>query len=98
MDIDALTKGVGLFGSAIATLKQVLELLPDSSKKTDAAAAIERAEREFKVAEATAASKLKYELCHNHFPPEIMLSKDEVVWKCPKCGNEKDNTPTFAVA
>jgi hypothetical protein len=97
MDIDALTKGVGLFGSALAALKQALELLPDSSKKADAAAALERAEREFKLAEATAASKLKYELCRNHFPPEIMLSTDDVIWECPKCKNKKDNSLAWGV-
>jgi len=98
MDIDALTKGVGLFGSALAIFKQALELLPDSSRKADAAAALERAEREFELAEATAASKLRYALCYNHFPPEIMLSKDEVIWECPTCKNKKDNTPRVALA
>lgn len=97
MDIDALAKGVGLFSSALAALKQAIDLLPDSSKKVDAAAALERAEREFKIAEAEVARKLGYEVCRKHFPPEIMLSEDDKVWECPKCKNRKDNTPRVVV-
>jgi len=95
MEIDALAKGVGLFSSALNAIKQALALLPDSSKKADAAAALERAEREFKIAEAEVASKLKYEICRNHFPPEIMLSKDDLIWSCPACKNTKNNTPAL---
>jgi hypothetical protein len=97
MDIDSVTKGVGLFSAALAAFKQALELLPDSSKKADAAAALERAEREFKLAEATAASKLKYEICRNHFPPGIMLSADDEIWKCPVCKNERNTNPPIKV-
>jgi len=93
MEIDALAKGVGLFASALNALKQTLALLPDSSKKADAAAALERAEREFKIAEAAVASKLKYEICRNHFPPVVMLSKNDLIWECPECKNTKNNTP-----
>jgi hypothetical protein len=93
MDIDAVAKGVGLFGSAVVALKQAIELLPDSSKKAEAAAALERAEREFKLAEAETARNLGYEVCRKHFPPEIMLSEDDMVWKCPKCENMKDLRP-----
>jgi hypothetical protein len=95
MDTDSLAKGVGLFSAALAALRQALELLPDSTKKADAAAALERAEREFKLAEANMAKKLDFELCRKHFPPEIMLSEDDLVWECPKCGNKKDKTPHF---
>jgi hypothetical protein len=86
MDMDAFAKGVRLFGSALATLQQVIAL-PDGSKKAEASAALERAEREFKTAEAEVADKLEYEICRSHFPPETMLSKDERNWQCPKCGN-----------
>ena len=90
MDIDALTKGVGLFSSALSALKQVIDLLPDNPRKTDAAAALERAEREFKVAEAEAAGKLGYPLCRRHFPPGIMLlAEQEGHYKCQECGYEK---------
>jgi hypothetical protein len=97
MEIDTLAKGVGLFSSALAAIKQALDFLPDSSKKADAAAAIEKAEREFKLAEATAASKLGYEVCRKHFPPEIMLSEDDMIWECPMCKNKKDNSPFAAI-
>jgi hypothetical protein len=97
MDIDALAKGVGVFSSALSALKQTIDLLPDSSKKADAAAALERAEREFKIAEAEAANKLGYEVCRNHFPPEIMLSEDDMLWVCPKCSNKKDIGPAWGV-
>jgi hypothetical protein len=93
MDIDSLAKGVGLFGSALTAVKQALALLPDSSKKADAAAAIEQAEREFKIAEATAATNLGYLICRNHFPPEIMISADEINWECPKCKLKKNFIP-----
>lgn len=97
MDIDALAKGIGVFGSALAALKQAVDLLPDSSTKEDAAAALRKAEREFKLAEAEVADKLGYEICRKHFPPEIMLSEDDMVWVCPECGNTKDNTPRVRV-
>jgi len=100
MDIEALAKGVGLFSSALSALKQVIDLLPDNSRKTDAAATLERAEREFKVAEAETAGKLGYPLCRRHFPPGIMLlTEQEEHYKCRECGYEKkplelDSAPT----
>jgi len=89
MDIDALGKGVALFGSALSVLKQAVDLLPDGSKKAEAIATLERAEKEFKIAEAEAAKKLGYEFCRKHFPPEIMLlSDDEEYWVCRNCGSK----------
>ncbi len=93
MDIDSLSKGIGLFSSAILAVKQAIELLPDGAKKENASAALQRAEREFKIAEAQSAAQLKYQICRNHFPPEVMLSNDERHWKCPSCGNMKDTSP-----
>jgi hypothetical protein len=60
MDVDALAKGIGLFNSAVATVKQAIELLPDTSKKAEATAALKQAEQEFKIAQAEAAVRLKY--------------------------------------
>jgi len=97
LDINALAKGVGLFGSALGALKQAIDLLPDSSKKADAEAALQQAEREFKLAEAETANRLGYEICRKHFPPEVMLSDDDMVWVCPECGNKKDKTPRARV-
>ncbi len=93
MDIDSLAKGVGIFGSAITAFRQALDLLPNNSKKEEAAEALERAERQFKTAEATIASKLDYEICRDHFPPVIMLSRDDMNWRCPECNNTKDTGP-----
>jgi hypothetical protein len=92
MDIDALAKGVGLFGSALTALKQAIDLLPDSSKKTNAAEALEKAARAFKTAEAESATKLGYQICRSHFPPEIMRSQDNMLWECPECGNRINTT------
>jgi hypothetical protein len=94
MDVDSVAKGVGLFSAALTAVKQAIDLLPDSSKKADAEAALAKAEREFKIAEAQAAKKLGYEICCKHFPPEIMLSEDDDNWECPQCGNKRDTTPT----
>jgi len=97
MDFDTLTKGISLFGSALSALKQARDLLPDGSQKADATAMLERAERELKVAEGEVAKKMGYEICRKHFPPEIMLSGDDAVWECPKCGNKKDTRPKVFV-
>jgi Arc/MetJ-type ribon-helix-helix transcriptional regulator len=51
IDIDSLVKGVELFGSALTAIKQAIDLLPDNYKKVEAKAALERAEREFKILE-----------------------------------------------
>ncbi|MBD3256771.1 MAG: hypothetical protein GF383_16880 [Candidatus Lokiarchaeota archaeon] len=92
VDIDALTKGIGLFGSALSILERGVDLLPDGSRKAEAQIALQRAEREFKLAEAESATQLGYEICRKHFPPQVMLSEDDKVWTCPECGNEKDKT------
>jgi hypothetical protein len=89
MDTNTLATGISLFSSAIYAIRQAIELLPDGSKKQAAAEALERAERELKIAEAQSADNLGYQICKNHFPPEIMLSSDETNWVCPKCGNKK---------
>jgi hypothetical protein len=90
MEIDTLSKGIGLFSAALSALKQAINLLPDNSHKADVEAAYEQAYRELKITEAEIANKLKYEICRAHFPPEIMLSKDDKVWVCPSCDNKKD--------
>ncbi len=97
MDIDALVKGIGFFKSAITVIKQAIELLPDNSKKADATLVVEKAEREFRLAEGQIAQKLDYEICRNHFPPEIMLSEDDMDWICPECKNKKYTGPSIGV-
>lgn len=93
MDIGTLSSGLTLLRGAVETVRQVITMLPDSSEKADATAALEQAERELKTAEAKTAHELKYELCRAHFPPEIMLSKDDAIWNCPVCNNRKDKRP-----
>jgi hypothetical protein len=56
LDIDTLSKGVGLFSAALSALKQAINLLPDNSHKADAQAAYEQAYRELKIAEAEVAN------------------------------------------
>jgi len=92
MDINSLATGIGLFSSTISAVRQAIELLPDSSKKQAAAEALEKAEHEFKIAEAQSAYDLGYLICKKHFPPEIILSADDINWECPKCGNKKNNS------
>lgn len=89
MDIDTLGKGIGLFSSALAVLKQAIAMLPDNSKKDDAIAYLEKAEREFTLAESKIATELGYEICRKHFPPVVMLSEDDENWECPECHNVK---------
>jgi hypothetical protein len=60
MDFDSFAKGIALFSSALAKLKQITDLLPDNSNKDDLIAKLERAEREFKIAEAESATSLGY--------------------------------------
>jgi hypothetical protein len=98
MEIDTLTKGIGLFSAALSALKQAINLIPNNSHKREAEAAYEEAYRELKVAEAEVATKLKYEICRKHFPPEIMLSEDDQIWICPDCHNKKDKRRFAAVS
>ena len=98
--MDTLSKGIGIFSAALTALKQAINLLPDNARKVEVEAAYEQAYRELKIAEAEIANKLKYEICRAHFPPEIMLSKDDKIWICPSCDNKKDkrvipNKPNF---
>jgi len=91
MDIKALGETIVLVGSAISTLKQVMDLLPDGSKKAEAQSDLEQAERQLSIAEAQTAEALGYQLCRKHgFPPVIMDSKGNGIWVCPECGDEVD--------
>ena len=75
MDIDMLSKGIGLFSSTIIALKQAIELIPNSPKKEEAKLAVEQAERELRIAEASVATKLGYQICKKHFPPIMEMSR-----------------------
>ena len=92
IDIAALGQAVVMLKTAIDAVKGVTRKLPEGDQKTEVETSLAQAERQLKLAEVQIASSLKYELCRNHFPPEIMLSPDGVKWKCHECGYEKDNT------
>jgi len=87
-DLEFVKQAFGALGNVLTVLKQAKDLLPEGGKKVEVAKAIENAEKELKNAEAESARALGYQLCRNHWPAEIMLSKDNLNWKCPVCGNE----------
>jgi len=91
-DYESLKQALGTLATMLGILKQARDLLPDGPKKLEINSAIENAEKQLKIAESQTAQGMGYELCKNHFPPEIMLSKDNKIWKCPTCGNEIDKT------
>lgn len=89
IDIESIKQAISAFGTALTVLKQAKDLLPDNSKKKELSSAIESVERELKLAESKTAHALGYELCRNHFPPEIMLSDNDANWNCPICNSQK---------
>jgi hypothetical protein len=89
LDLNALKDGLMSLATALNMLKQIKDNLPTGSKRTEVTVALEQAERQLKLAETIAMKSLGYELCRNHEMPEIMLSKDDLNWECPKCKNKK---------
>ena len=90
MDIDSLTKGIGLISTTITTLKKLKELIPSVDKKQDVEQTLEEAEKNIKIAESEIAKGFNYQLCHRHFPPGIMLEIAQFKSKCDTCGNIED--------
>ena len=82
--------------SAITTLTQVVNKLPNGKEKQEITENLEKAKHQFKLAEVQTLRGLGYELCRNHGIPEIMLSKDDLHWECPACGNKKYTGTTAA--
>ena len=76
IDIESIKQAFSAIGLAVNTLKQVKDLLPDGTKKTEITETLAQAERQLKIAEAQSAQAMHYRLCQNHFPPEIMLTID----------------------
>lgn len=95
IDFENLSKGILAFRAALSTLKQAKDLMPNSAKKSEANKALERAEQEFKLAEASMAQKLGYEICLAHFPPVIMLEQEQGNWICPECQKQKHTGPVY---
>lgn len=87
MDMDSLIKGTGILITVLNQLKQIASLLPNNSDKSELLEKLEIAMRELKKAEAETATSLGYEICRAHFPPGVMLSKDNKNWECPDCHN-----------
>ena len=85
---------LAVLSSAASSLTKVKELLPqDGSGKNELASALEdleRAKQGLKRAEIEFAHGLGFQICHNHFPPGIMLSENDEDWTCPECGNTRD--------
>jgi hypothetical protein len=94
-DLGMLKEGLTSLGIAVGIYKQIKDSLPEGSKKNEVDEALQKAERQLKLAESQIAQGLKYEFCRNHFPPIIMLSANDKTWKCPECGNEKHPRPNF---
>jgi DNA repair exonuclease SbcCD ATPase subunit len=88
VNFESFKQALNLFTMALNAAKQLKELLPKSSKTEAIETALQQAEHQFKLAASQTASSLGYELCRGHWPPEIMVSRDNRQWKCPTCGNE----------
>jgi hypothetical protein len=63
MDIDSLSKGIGLVYTTITTLKKLKDLIPSGDKKHDVEHKLEEAEKNLKIAEAEIAKGFNYQLC-----------------------------------
>ena len=87
MDIELFKQGLVAIGMALNTLKQAKDLLPENPKKQEVITAIDDAERQLKIAESQTAQAMGYTICKAHFPPGIMVSSDNLNWKCQDCGN-----------
>lgn len=87
MDLDSITKGLGIFSSALSTLKTIKELIPAGDRKKEFEIKIEETEKAITIAQAEIAKGLDFQLCHRHFPPGIMLEIGEFKSQCNICGN-----------
>ena len=89
IDLEAIKQVLSAFGITLSVLKQAKDLLPENDKKQEIRDAIENAERKLKIAESQMAETMGYKICKAHFPPGIMVSSDDLVWKCQDCSNTK---------
>lgn len=90
MNIESISKGIGLVSTTISTLKTIKDLIPSDNKKNDFEEKLLEAENNLKIAEAEIAKGFDYKLCRRHFPPGILLDVDEFKMKCNVCGNVED--------
>jgi hypothetical protein len=90
VNFESLKEGLSLLTTALNAVKQVKDLLPRGSKTAEIETALQQAEHQLKLAESQTASSLGYELCREHWPPEIMRSQDNHQWTCPTCGQARN--------
>ena len=83
--------------AVIAALRAAIGLLPSGPSKDEAARLLERAESEFKQAEAGAAQKLGFSICYRCWPPEIMTLGDDNRARCRRCGEGHPKTSQMKV-
>jgi hypothetical protein len=88
MDLKTITDGISLLGTAVSTVKAVVDILPKQDKEEVSKKLLE-VEQQIKAAEAQIASGLGYELCKCTWPPQIMLYAGEAEYgekvRCPAC-------------
>jgi len=92
--MESVNQGLSALTSVVNLFKQVRELIPKGSKQEEIDRALQDAEHQFKLAASQTASSLGYELCREHWPPEIMRSQDNHRWRCPACGNVRTTGAT----
>ena len=71
--------------ASFTALRAAIGLLPSGPSKDEALRLLERAESEFKRAEAGAAQDLGFSICKRCWPPEIMLIRDDEQLRCRRC-------------
>jgi len=88
-DLKIFSDGVSLLGSAVSTIKTVIDILPKREKE-NALQKLHEAEEKLQIAQAQTAKGLGYELCRCTWPPQIMLHAGEAEYgekfRCPACG------------
>jgi hypothetical protein len=90
MDIELISKGIGIVSTTINTLKTLKDLMPSKEEKIDVEEKLIEAEKNPKIAEAEIAKGFDYKICRKHFPPGILLDLDEDKFKCNTCGHIED--------
>lgn len=88
LDVEAIKQAISAFGATLTVLKQAKDLLPDGKNKEQVSENIEKAEEQLNIAEIESAKSIGFKICHNHYPAGVMLSADDINWKCPTCGNQ----------
>ena len=67
-----------------ATLRQIMDGYEENKMKTSIGM-----EAQIEAERIDAAIRHGYKICHAHYPPAVMVSKDDNNWTCPECDNQK---------